>query len=928
MAPDLTLLWNGFREEFGARTRRLENEVKGAWEDVCAKMRTLGEAYGPEPWMPRGAGEIRSLEALFDSQAKRLLHEPLTALRRKWPLLRVLSAIEDYESGFGDLVQQLPSQVEAAPDEFTRIIDPEVQAARGARWLGRRGAARAIPLRDIILTHFQRQAMRRAELDGSMQLLLAQSCLHLLGPWQDCRRGALHLSLGRAQSRAEWERDRQWWLETASTVELEGARLVEGYRDWSSASPGRLVAAVRRRRRPLSHGQREKQFERRRRYFAYWSRQHRAVHALVDLERQMADLGAEMARTGRTAIEAALAERGELLDELEQVLQWLAAWQAGDRERPFPPPSARLLSAEERTRDWLRQVTRSADSLLPAAMEALAPRHALPGWRDPLRPLEPEKVFRTALEQSGRPDALAGFREAEAAHRGVVREIERAREVVAFGFESAGGAAVEGAAVAGEAVANARSLLEYQKRSVTDPRPTMEGALTRGQAATLLEAHVALEENRLGALAYLARERGARRAREVLEFSGESVRDVAQRAARLVKSATNWVLQKAGWVTPPPSPSEPVCERAFLGQVLEVQFGARDLPMLYRRLFRLAPVEDSRFLVGRDAEMQGLLSALGRWQAGRVTAAVVLGARGSGKTSLLNCAASSVLSGLPVTASQFCSRISRVDQLHRFLRGLFQFPEDTDVQAALSEGRRVVILEELERTFLRTIGGFDAIRAFLRLVEATSKSTLWILSLNETCYRYLDAAVGLGGTFSHRINAMSVAREHIANAILQRHNLSGLRLEFAPLPEGDPRMGRLRSFMGLEQDAQELFFDGLYAQSEGIFRSAFELWQDSIERVEGGVVHMRQPLDPDYRPLLRELEQEDMFTLQAVLQHGGMKEEELAEVLGVPLPDSRRGSEKLRALDILEPDPVCPGFRVRPQAGRFVRDALHRSNLW
>jgi len=460
-----------------------------------------------------------------------------------------------------------------------------------------------------------------------------------------------------------------------------------------------------------------------------------------------------------------------------------------------------------------------------------------------------------------------------------------------------------------------------------DPRPDLERALTRGQAAALLEAHVAFEESRLGVLAYFARERGARRARETLEFFGEKVRAAARRVTRLAKTAAAWVLAKTGWITPLPSLPEPVYERPFLGQVLDVRFDARELPLLYRRLFRLAPVEDSRFLVGRDAGMQGLSNALGRWQDGRRTAVVVLGARGSGKTSLLNCAVSSLLSGLPVTASQFCERIWRVDQLHRFLRELLRLSEAADLEAALLADRRVVILEELERTFLRTVGGFEAVRAFLRLVEATSQSTLWILSLNESCYRYLDAAVSLGRTFTHRINAMSVAREHITSAIFQRHNLSGLRLEFAPLAEGDPRINRLRNFLGLERGAQDLFFDGLYAQSEGIFRSAFELWQDCIERVEGGVVYMRQPLDPDYRPLLHELALEDRFTLQAVLQHGGIREEELAEVLGVPLPESRSRIGKLLTLDILEPDPVCPGFRIRPQARRLVRVVLHRSNL-
>ncbi len=928
MAPDLTLSWNGFREEFTTRTARFVSEVEGAWEDVHALMRTLQEVIRSQEWATPDAVKVQSLETLFESNARRLLHDPFAALLRKWPLLRALSAIEDYESGLDDLVRLLPSQVDAPLGEFVRTIDPDGIAGRRGGWFGYRKSVKAIPLRDIVLSHFQRQTLRRAQLDGMAQLLLAQSCLHLLGPWQDCRHRGLYSLLGRAHSREEWEKERRWWLETSAAYEIQGARLLESYRDWASSSPRRLIVAVRRRRGPLSHAGREKQLERRRRYFAYWSRQQRAVHALVDIERETANLGGDVVQASALAIESVVSERKELLDELDRVLQWLTAWQAGDRSQPFPPPSARLLSAEERARHWLGRVSRSAGSLLPAALEAVAPRRSLPGWRDPFRRLEPEKALRNALESAGRPVVIEGLKEAEAAHRGVVREIERAREVVAFGFESNSSPTAEGATFADEAVANALSLLLYQKRSVVDPQPSVERGLSRGQAVTLLETHITLEESRLGALAYLARERGVHRAQQLLEFSLEKIRTLSQKAVRLVQGAFDWVLQKAGWVTPPRRPLEPVSERAFLGQILEVQFGTRDLPMLYRRLFRLAPVEEPRFLVGRDAEMQGILNAVGSWQAGQLTAVVVLGARGSGKTSLLNCAASSVLTGLPVIASQFCSRIWRVDQLHRFLRGLFQFSEETDLPAALSEGRRVVILEELERTFLRGVGGFEAIRAFLRLVEATSKSTLWILSINEISFQYLNAAVSLGGTFSHRINAMSVRREHITNAILQRHNLSGLRLEFAPLPEGDPRIGRLRKFVGLEHDAQELFFDGLYEQSEGIFRSAFELWQDCIERVEGGVVHMRQPLDPDYRPLLRELEQEDMFTLQAVLQHGGLAEDELAQIFGSPLSESQRRIEKLRALDILEPDPGCPGFRVRPQAGRFVRDALHRNNLW
>jgi hypothetical protein len=137
----------------------------------------------------------------------------------------------------------------------------------------------------------------------------------------------------------------------------------------------------------------------------------------------------------------------------------------------------------------------------------------------------------------------------------------------------------------------------------------------------------------------------------------------------------------------------------------------------------------------------------------------------------------------------------------------------------------------------------------------------------------------------------------------------------------------VRRTLGLEKSPQEVFFDSLYEQSEGIFRSAFELWQDSIERIEGGMVHIRQPLAPDYDPLMAELDQEDQFLLRAALRHGSLTPSEAARVLLQEEDAAWRRMRKLDALEILEADPAAPGYRVKPQAGRLVRELLFRMNL-
>jgi DNA-binding IclR family transcriptional regulator len=90
---------------------------------------------------------------------------------------------------------------------------------------------------------------------------------------------------------------------------------------------------------------------------------------------------------------------------------------------------------------------------------------------------------------------------------------------------------------------------------------------------------------------------------------------------------------------------------------------------------------------------------------------------------------------------------------------------------------------------------------------------------------------------------------------------------------------------------------------------------------------MRQPLTPDYASLEEEVTGDDCFLLQAVLQHGGLTLQEAARVLGLDPAEAERRVVRLLELQVLEPEPTCPGFRVLPEAGRFVRTVLHRHNL-
>jgi hypothetical protein len=346
--------------------------------------------------------------------------------------------------------------------------------------------------------------------------------------------------------------------------------------------------------------------------------------------------------------------------------------------------------------------------------------------------------------------------------------------------------------------------------------------------------------------------------------------------------------------------------------------------MIYQRLFRLEPLRDPRFLVGRQAEMSALEDIRRIWESGHTVSAVVVGERGSGKTSLLNCAEARVFAGADVIRASFRDRIVSADEMDLYVRGLLRLEAGAPPTAA---ARCVVMLEELERSFLRRSVGFAGLTRLLGWINDTSRSVLWILGVNKTAFSYLNAATGLDRYFSHRINAAAVEPDTLSEAILLRHNLSGMRLRFVHAPRQRALVRRVQRLLGLDRPPRDRFFTALYEQSEGIYRSAFEIWHACIDHADGGVLTMSFPPEPDFGTLVRELSRDDLFALQAILQHGSLLVEEHAAIFGCSQQTSDMLFEGLVDRGLLEPEPQAPGWRVRSEAGYIVRKALYGVNL-
>lgn len=731
----------------------------------------------------------------------------------------------------------------------------------------------------------------RIRTDAHFQRLLALTALDLCEPWRIWR-GTNHPAEWRA-----WQRRRERHDKQASV-------LLNRYARWAQSAGSANATDQAKTKNVASDA---------------WWRQDRALTATLEAEVALRDLTLAWFDGVHAFANDMQREREDLRSYTTATLTWL---EQGSQSGAIAAESLGLITPEERLRGWAFPVESEALRRLPERVELLAAGRTGLRARTIATRTSLLKTFDTYARTPMRAIVEHSWQKSAVSLRGV----EQAKEMIAYWSEVSSTRASEALDLIADARHNAISALTEQLQAPNQTEQ-LDAELVDAFWTWHKKGSIAIEANFYGWIALLERPHGWAFLDTSIDAARLKAKAALHNAGRWTSGRVDRTMESIGGRVPSHPALPPVVRRTTLRDTLSLPATKSDLPALYRLLFRLAPVEDRRFLVGRNQELAGLEQAVGDWVTGRFAACLLIGARGSGKSSLLNCAVRDIFAGQPWIRGEFDERILSPAQLDAFLRKLLNLRVDADLETAFRAERRVLILEEAERTYLRKVGGFAAAHYLTDLIHRTASTTLWIIVMNDRSFRVLDAGTHLHRVFSHRINAMNVSRTDLENAILERHRLSGLRLEFAPPAAGDPRVNRAKRWLGLEESSQKLFFDSLFQQSEGIFRSAFQLWLSSIERVQGETLKIRQPLDPAFSDFRSELAQEDKFTLLVIQEHGSLTPDELAEVLCEKRDHSSSRMERLSALGLIEPDPDHPGLRVHPEAQRFVNDLLRRTNL-
>ncbi len=282
----------------------------------------------------------------------------------------------------------------------------------------------------------------------------------------------------------------------------------------------------------------------------------------------------------------------------------------------------------------------------------------------------------------------------------------------------------------------------------------------------------------------------------------------------------------------------------------------------------------------------------------------------------------------------------------RSLAEAFGFPEaslaELEKKVLQFEEPRVFILEHAHHLFLRTIGGFEGLRAFLLFLAATSERVLWVLSMNEYTWRYLDPIVHISDYFPFQIETTNMSGPELEKTIMARHGLSGYRLRFRKGEALSRTLGRqLKKAPGEREEQAVLrkaFFEKLNSVSKGNVQIGLFYWLRSIENLDGDIMEIA-PLEPLRFDFLSHLSVDKLFTLAAIVLHGTLNVDEHARVFHTSQTQSRLMLESLVSRNVIqsyvpeEPpgeltSPRRVDYILNPVMRRPIIDLLYSRNIF
>lgn len=326
--------------------------------------------------------------------------------------------------------------------------------------------------------------------------------------------------------------------------------------------------------------------------------------------------------------------------------------------------------------------------------------------------------------------------------------------------------------------------------------------------------------------------------------------------------------------------------------LIETAANINKLPTVYKRLFELKPIDEINLFQGRMNELNTIQHAYKDWLNGNYAATIVYGENGSGKSSLLKMFAEHSKTKHKVMFLPINNFFSSEKDFYTLISSLVQTEiknqtELNDYFASL-ETRKIIMLDGVEKLFIRKINGYKCMQLLLELIAQTNKKVFWVLSSSLHAWNYINKVLQSNDYFDYRIELGNLDDEEVKRIISKRNRLSGYKINYIP----DAKTLRSRKYQLLSEEKQQLVLEENYFVQLNRFAKsnisvALSYWLESIQQLKNHSLSIKSFKPPEFS-FLTKLSENKIYTLLIIVFHGKISIEHHAEIFNHSIEKSRR----------------------------------------
>ncbi len=337
------------------------------------------------------------------------------------------------------------------------------------------------------------------------------------------------------------------------------------------------------------------------------------------------------------------------------------------------------------------------------------------------------------------------------------------------------------------------------------------------------------------------------------------------------------------------------------------------LPLVYRRLFSLKPLEDLDLLEGRKLDMAFVKKHFAQWQKSQTGPLLLAMPDGSGRKSFMNVIVKSVLEEADVSLLNLKQRVSDVQAFANMVADALGIESEKSLPIDILESQiigmkrtgkpRVLVIDRFEHLLLCAPGGQNLIERVLIFMSRTDNLIYWVINVGIHAWHFLEKTMSPSSGFISAYNVTNLNRQALEDIILKRHHRSGMTLHFRANTASKSifDFSRRNSEKNLQEMYRNAFFDRLHRLSGQNIILALLYWLRSVEFDSEKDILFVNAIEQINFSFLDTLDLSRAFTLKSFLTHGTLTRQDHMRVFKLGQAESTFILESLLNLRIIEP---------------------------